>query len=193
MSTLRAGAALGLCVIAGCASGPAPAPSPSSPEPVAPATVTVAPPVAAPAPAPAASTPAELRTAAASTLAVERQWLAAWFKGTPVVIAQRPNGAVIVEVPREFCFEPGQDTIKDALAAVLDKLSQSMRRTAIAELHLIAAPADAGGGGTALAMRRATRVYNFLKARGVPEARLIKPTASTGNAVQLRIEAASPA
>lgn len=185
------GALLVFLVVAACASGPVPAPSPQ--DPVVGTTATVAPAPAPSAPAPAASTPAELRTAAASTLAVERQWLSSWFKGTPVVIAQRPNGAVVVEVPREFCFDPGQDVIKPALAAVLDKVSQSMRRTAIAELHLIAAPADASGSAATLGARRATRVYEFLRARGVPEARLTKPTSTGGTAVQLRIEAASPA
>ncbi len=140
----------------------------------------------------AAATPAEQRTGAASTLAVERQWLGSWFKGTPVVIAQLQNGAVVVEVPREFCFEPGQDAVKPALAAVLDKVAQSMRRTAIAELHQIAAPGDAGGGAT-LGLRRAARVYDYLRSRGVSEARLAKPSATSGTAVQLRIEAATPA
>ena len=96
-------------------------------------------------------------------------------------------------MPRAFCFDPGQDTIKPALAAVLDKVAQSMRRTAIAEVHLIAAPTDAGGGAAALGVRRATRVYEFLRARGIPEARLTKPTSTGGTALQLRIEAASPA
>ncbi len=189
MGSMNFGALLVLLVVAGCASGPAPAPSPQ--EPVL-GTTPVVPPRAAPTPAPAASSPAELRTAAASTLAVERQWLAAWFKGTPVVIAQRPNGSVVVDVPREFCFEPGKDVVKPALAAVLDKVAQSMRRTAMAELHLIAAPGDASGGA-ALGVRRATRVAEFLRARGVPEARLAKPTAASGTAVQLLMEAAAPA
>jgi outer membrane protein OmpA-like peptidoglycan-associated protein len=178
---------LGLLALVSCSSGPPSAPSEQTP--------VVAPPVAAPptAAAPAAPpTPAEQRTAAASTLAVERQWLASWFKGTPVVVAQLANGAVVVDVPREFCFEPGQDAIKPALAAVLDKVAQAMRRTAIAELHLIAAPADTGGG-PALALRRAARVRDHLRSRGVTEARLAKPSATSGAAVQLRMEAASPA
>ena len=168
ISSLLVALALG-----GCASGP-------TPEPSAP----VAPPASAP-------TPAERKTAAASTLSVERQWLGAWFKGTPVVVAQRQNGAVVVEVPGEFCFEPGQDAIKPALAAVLDKVAQSMRRTPIAELHLIAAPVDAGGA--ALGLRRAGRIYDFLRSHGVSEARLVKPSTTGGTAVQLRMEAASPA
>lgn len=190
MGTMNFGALLVLLVLSGCASGPLPAPS--SQERAGDATAIVVPPTAAQSPAPAASTPAELRTAAASTLAVERQWLAAWFKGTPVVIAQRQNGAVIVDVPREFCFDPGQDKIKPALAAVLDKVAQSMRRTAIAELHLIGAPGDASGG-MPLGVKRATRVYEFLRARGVSDSRLARPTSTGGTAVQLRIEAASPA
>jgi outer membrane protein OmpA-like peptidoglycan-associated protein len=172
--------ALSLC---GCVSGP---PSTSSASLVGP------PPAQAPAAPSAPPTAAEQRTAAASTLAVERQWLASWFKGTPVVVAQRPDGAVIVDVPREFCFDPGRDAVKPALAAVLDKVAQSLRRAPIAELHLIAAPNDASGSAT-LGVQRATRVYDYLRARGVPAGRLAKPTAASGTAVQLRMEAPSPA
>jgi outer membrane protein OmpA-like peptidoglycan-associated protein len=167
----------------GCASNPS-STSPSSSSPTT---------AAAPAPgASAPPTPAEQRTAAASTLAVERQWLASWFKGTPVVVAQRPDGAVVVDVPREFCFDPGHDTVKPALAAVLDKVAQSLRRTPVAELHLIAAPADANGAAT-FGVQRATRVYDYLRARGVATGRLAKPSAATGAAVQLRMEIPSPA
>jgi len=172
--------ALSLC---GCVSGPS---STSSASLVGPSP---APAPAAPAPPPTA---AEQRTAVASTLAVERQWLASWFKGTPVVVAQRPDGAVIVDVPREFCFDPGRDTVKPALAAVLDKVAQSLRRTPIADLHLIAAPADPNGAAT-LAVQRATKVHEFLRSRGVPAGRLAKPSAASGSAVQLRMEAAPPA
>jgi outer membrane protein OmpA-like peptidoglycan-associated protein len=167
----------------GCASNPS-STSPSSSSPTT---------AAAPAPgASAPPTPAEQRTAAASTLAVERQWLASWFKGTPVVVAQRPDGAVVVDVPREFCFDPGHDTVKPALAAVLDKVTQSLRRTPTAELHLIAAPSDASGSAT-LGVQRATRVYDYLRTHGIPAARLAKPTAASGAAVQLRMEVPSPA
>ena len=166
--------ALALC---GCASSPPPAAEASAQAP------------AAPAPPP---TPAQQRTAAASTLAVERQWLASWFKGTPVVVVQRQDGAVVVDVPREFCFDPGHDTVKPALAAVLDKVAQSLRRTPIAELHLVAAPGDASGTA-ALGLQRAARVHDYLRARGVAASRLAKPSAASGAAVQLRMEASSPA
>jgi outer membrane protein OmpA-like peptidoglycan-associated protein len=183
-ATLPLAVALSLCA---CASDP-PSSSSSSPAPSpSPATVAAQGPAAS-----APPTPAQQRTAAASTLAVERQWLASWFKGTPVVVAQRPDGAVVVDVPREFCFDPGRDTVKPALAAVLDKVTQSLRRTPTAELHLIAAPNDASGSAT-LGVQRATRVYDYLRAHGVPAGRLAKPTAASGAAVQLRMEVPSPA
>ena len=172
--------ALSLC---GCVSGPS---STSSSTLVGAPTTTQAP------VAPAPQTPAQQRTAAASTLAVERQWLASWFKGTPVVVAQRQDGAVLVDVPREFCFDPGRDAVKPALAAVLDKVAESLRRTSIAELHLIAAPGDASGSAS-LGVQRATRVHDYLRSRGVPPGRLAKPSTASGAAVQLRIEAQSPA
>ena len=178
--TLTLVLALSLC---GCVSGPSSTSSASLVGP-SPAQAT-----APPAPPPTA---AEQRTAAASTLAVERQWLASWFKGTPVVVAQRPDGAVIVDVPREFCFDPGRDAVKPALAAVLDKVAESMRRTSIAELHLIAAPGDTSNGA-ALGLQRATRVHDYLRSHGVSAGRLAKPSSAAGAAVQLRIEAASPA
>ncbi len=185
--TTRIWTLLAVLAVGGCASKTAPdAQAPATA--AAPAVAKV--PAASPASAPSQ---AAQRSAAASTLAVERQWLASWFKGTPVVIAQRSNGAVIIEVPREFCFEPGQEIVKPALAAVLDKVARSMRRTAIAELHLIAAPGDPGGNAGDLGLRRATRVYEFLRARGLPQGRLAKPTATSGSAVQLHIEPPSPA
>ena len=183
-ATLPLAVALSLCA---CASDP-PSSSSSSPAPSpSPATVAAQGPAAS-----APPTPAQQRTAAASTLAVERQWLASWFKGTPVVVAQRPDGAVVVDVPREFCFDPGRDTVKPALAAVLDKVTQSLRRTPTAELHLIAAPNDASGSAT-LGVQRATRVYDYLRAHGIPAGRLAKPSAASGAAVQLRMEVPSPA
>ena len=171
----------------GCASTPPPSSTSPPAPPPSPATVAAQGPAAS-----APPTAAQQRTAAASTLAVERQWLASWFKGTPVVVAQRPDGAVVVDVPREFCFDPGRDTVKPALAAVLDKVTQSLRRTPTAELHLIAAPNDASGSAT-LGVQRATRVYDYLRAHGVPAGRLAKPTAASGAAVQLRMEVPSPA
>ena len=101
LAGLMAGA---LFALQGCSSVPAAAP------PVAPSTAA---PAAAPAP----------------PLAVERAWLQSWFDGTPVAIEQVADGDVSVAVPREFCFDAGRSKVKPPLAAVLDKVAQSLRRS----------------------------------------------------------------
>jgi outer membrane protein OmpA-like peptidoglycan-associated protein len=135
------------------------------------------------APAPAA--------ASGSTLSVESQWLKSWFEGTPVVIEQSSAGALSIDVPREFSFDTGQSKVKPPLAAVLEKVSQSLRRTPAARVELLAAPAD-GTSASPLAQQRANQVRSQLLARGVPASQLGKATATTAAAVQLRIELVSP-
>ncbi len=161
----------------GCASvAPPPAPS---------ATSVASPPSVAP-------SVAEQKTEFAAALAVERKWLASWFEKTPVVIGQRSDGAVTIDVPRAFCFEPGRSAIKPALAAVLDKVAESMRRVPGAQLPLLAAPDDAMGSAKP-ALQRSTEIRDHLRGRGVAATRLGKPSVTTAAAVQLRIEAAAPA
>lgn len=54
-------------------------------------------------PAPAAQpAPPEQRAGVPAALAVERQWLQSWFQGTPVLIGQRDDGAVSVEVHKHL-------------------------------------------------------------------------------------------
>jgi outer membrane protein OmpA-like peptidoglycan-associated protein len=141
-------------------------------------------------PPPGPPTP-EQRTGAAEALVVERQWLDSWLGGTPVRIAQRPNGAIDVDVPREFCFDAGSSVVKPALAAVLDKLAESLRRVPLARVPLIAAPADAVTAPS-LALQRAQQVRDGLRARGVAEGRLGSPAVAAAASVHLRVTAASP-
>ena len=125
-------------------------------------------------------------------LSTERQWLQQWFKDTPVQIVQQGD-AVSLDVPREFAFDAARSQVKPPLAAVLDKLAQSLRRVPQARLELVAAPGDGSGGGSAaspLAMQRATQVRKHLLSRGVPEAQLGSPSVTTVAAVQLRMELA---
>lgn len=175
----------GALVLAGCAGQK---PQSQRPEPPTKTEPQVTP--AAPAPGPSA---ADQRAAAPAALATERKWLQSLFAGTPVRIVQTRDGPVAVDVPREFCFEPGQSEIKPPLAAVLDKVSQSMRRAPLARLTLLAAPDDAGGAvSPPLAAARAAQLQKHLQARGVSATRIGKPTATTVAAVQLRLEAAGP-
>jgi outer membrane protein OmpA-like peptidoglycan-associated protein len=160
-----------LVAVYGCSSPPSP-PSPP-PAPAAPAV-----PPAAPAPRP-------------SSLAVERQWLQSWFEGTPVRITQRSEAAFTVDVPRDYCFDAGRSVVKPPLAAVLDKLAQSLQRKPAARVELLAAPGDAAATSP-LAQQRADSVRKYLIARGVSSGQLGPPTSTAMPAVQLRVVLALP-
>ena len=103
-----------------------------------------------------------------------------------MVIAQQNGGPVTVEVPREFCFNAQSSQINPPLAAVLDKVAQSLRRTG-ARLSVLAAPGDSAAAST-LPMQRANALRKHLLSRGVPAAQIGTPTAATVAAVQLRME-----
>jgi outer membrane protein OmpA-like peptidoglycan-associated protein len=136
----------------------------------------------------AAAAPASRDSAAPrpAGLAAERQWLQAWFEGTPVRI--EPLGAqdFSIEVPREFSFDTGRSVVKPPLGAVLDKLAQSLQRKPMARIELLAAPGDAAAASP-LALQRAGSVRKHLLARGVTLQQLGPPTAASLPAVQLRI------
>lgn len=167
----RAGLVAALLALSGCAS----VAPPMAPQPAA-----------AP---PAASAQADRQAAMPAALAKERQWLQSWFEGTPVRIEQAADGAITVEVPREFCFDRGRSALKPPLAIVLDKVAESLRRVPLARLSLVSAPGDEGGSAS-LALDRAAQVHKHLLSRGAPAARLAKPSASVADAVQLRMESA---
>lgn len=158
----------------GCGSTPPAAP-------VAPPTVPSAPEAAPPVSAPQKG----------SALAVERQWLQSWFEGTPVLIVQRSESTLSVEVPREFCFDAGRSQVKPALAAVLDKVAESLRRKPQLRLPQVAAPGDAATASP-LAQQRATQVRSYLIAHGVAASRVSAATVTPNPAVLLRIELTAP-
>ena len=137
--------------------------------------------------APSAQAP-ETPATAASALRGEQRWLQSWFEGTPVRIAMIGDGVLAIDVPREFCFDAGRSHVKPALAAVLDKVAESLRRNARSKLTLLAAPADAAAPGP-LATARAAALHKHLRDRGVAAARLGEPGPTAAAAVQLRIEA----
>ncbi len=152
----------------------------------------VAPPTAPSAerPPPVPAAPADRRAAQPAAVVAERQWLQSWFEGTPVSIALRGERMITVDVPTEFCFDPGRTRVKPALAAVLDKVAQSMRRLPYSGLSLIAAPNDAAGNR--LGLQRAAQIRRHLRSAGVPAAKLGQPSATTAAAVQLRIDVEEP-
>ena len=92
-------------------------------------------------------------------------------------------------MPREFSFDPGHTSVKPPLAAVLNKVAESLRRLPLARLSQVAAPDDATTAGP-MGLQRAAQMRQHLLARGVPPSQLGKPTATPAAAVQLRLEAA---
>jgi outer membrane protein OmpA-like peptidoglycan-associated protein len=149
---------LGAALLAGCAGGPSPGPS--------------GPPASA----------ADQRAAAPAGLSAEQQWLQQWFGGTPVEIASQRDGTLRVDVPMAFAFDPGQPAIKKPLAAVLDRVAESLRRREL----LVVAVAPPAEGDAALAQRRTAAVVRYLGDRGVQAARVsVAPAA--GPALGLRL------
>jgi outer membrane protein OmpA-like peptidoglycan-associated protein len=124
-------------------------------------------------------------------MAVERQWLQSWFEGTPVRIEQRSASVFSVSVPRAYSFEPGRSQVLPPLAALLDKVAQSLKRQPEARVLLLAAPDDAGAA-PALALERAESVRRQLQSLGIAAHRLAPASASGGASVQLRIGFAAP-
>ncbi|MBI5255183.1 MAG: hypothetical protein HY855_01685 [Burkholderiales bacterium] len=124
--------------------------------------------------APAASAPGPRP----QPLAGEQRWLSQLFEGTPVRIDVEPDGAaLLLRVPMAHSFETDSPQPKPALAAVLDKLSQSLKRQPASKLQ-IGAP---GPAARALAARR------HLLSRGVAAHRVEAASAAGGDGVVLRL------
>lgn len=134
----------------------------------------------------APSSPAARPDAPVSPLVVEKRWLDDWFRGTPVVIALQGDNALNVEVPLAHSFAAGSNTIRPALAAVLDRVATSLRRQAGMRVS-IAAPSDIGGAATQVS-NRTQQVREHLVGRGVPGSRITSlGSARAGAPVQLQI------
>jgi outer membrane protein OmpA-like peptidoglycan-associated protein len=134
------------------------------------------------APAPAAPPP---------PLAQEQRWLGQWFQGTPVVVAPGEDGAVEVGVPLEFSFDAGKSAVKPPLAAVLDKVSESLHRHAGARV-LVSAPAIDGASAATLARERTGRMRDYLMNKGVVSRRIEPVTINGAKEVALRLMPGPP-
>lgn len=162
------GLACAVLVLAGCAT-PVPLP-PMQPLPPPPP-IQVPPPRVEPAPSPLAS---------------EQRWLEQWFGGTPVTIVGHDDGAVQVEVPMTYAFDPGRSLVKPPLGAVLDRVATSLLRQPTARLQ-VATPSDATGS-VSLSGERAQSVRDYLVSKGVKPFRVsATATPSTAAPVQLRL------
>src|SRR5262245_5097373 len=83
-------------------------------------------------------------------LASEARWLSELFAGTPVQVVGEADGSVRIQVPLKYAFDPGTPTTvpsstpKAPLQAVLDKVSQSLKRRPAAKLQAVSPGPSAG-------------------------------------------------
>jgi hypothetical protein len=108
-------------------------------------------------------------------LAGEARWLTELFAGTPVQVVGERDGSVRLSVPMKYAFDAPAATApssaaatvapKPPLQAVLDKLSQSLKRQPTAKLQ---ASAPAGPRSA----ERLAAVRSHLATRGVPNWRV---------------------
>jgi len=116
-------------------------------------------------------------------LAAEARWLGELFAGTPVQVSGERDGSVRLVVPMKYAFDaPAATAPKPPLQAVLDKLSQSLKRQSAARLQ-VAPPS-----GKASAERMAA-IRTHLAGRGVPSWRVAAAASAEEDQVLLRLVA----
>ncbi|HEX5688144.1 MAG TPA: hypothetical protein VFY73_29345 [Ideonella sp.] len=124
-------------------------------------------------------------------LAGEARWLTELFAGTPVQVAGEPDGSVVLRVPMKYAFDaaPASTTPaavapgpKPPLQAVLDKLSQSLKRQPAAKLQA-AAPAGPRSA------ERLAAVRSHLATKGVPNWRIASASPPADDQMLFRLVA----
>lgn len=120
--------------------------------------------------------------ARAPTLPDEQWRLRRELSGTPVDVDLAAGGRLQVSVPLRYCFDTGRSAVKPALAAVLDRMADGLKRQSTT--LRVSAPGDPRGG-TALAIDRAASVRDYLVALGVSATRFKGLARAEGEAVEI--------
>ncbi|WP_374568460.1 hypothetical protein [Ideonella sp.] len=125
-------------------------------------------------------------------LAGEARWLTELFAGTPVQVVGERDGSVRLSVPMKYAFDPVPATApagtaagvapKPPLQAVLDKLSQSLKRQPAAKLQA-AAPAGPRSA------ERLAAVRSHLATKGVPNWRVASASPPADDQMLFRLVA----
>jgi hypothetical protein len=124
----------------------------------------------------AAKTGADAMPGVAPALVPEQRWLQDLFEGTPVSFSPGPDGALRIEMPIKFAFDPGRNVAKPPLTALAGKVAASLARQWRARVA-VAAPSP----------ERADSVRNLLQSRGVPAQRIDLLPAPRTEVVELRL------
>jgi hypothetical protein len=106
--------------------------------------------------------------------------------GTPVEVQFADPGVLRVAVPGHFCFDAGRSSVKQPLAAVLDRLAAQLKVKPSLEAAL-AGPADARDSNALLSQDRAAAARDYLIARGVPAARFAVLGQSATSGLEIRV------
>jgi hypothetical protein len=106
--------------------------------------------------------------------------------GTPVEVQFADPGVLRVAVPGHFCFDAGRSSVKQPLAAVLDRLAAQMKVKPSLQAAL-AGPADARDSNALLSQDRAAAARDYLIARGVPAARFAVLGQSATSGLEIRV------
>lgn len=165
-------AAAGLALLSACQST-----APTAPVTPPPLAAPGQPPVTGAEPAPPILPPS-------APLAAEARWLGELFAGTPVQVAGERDGSVRLQVPMKYAFDgaakaPAATAPKPPLQAVLDKLSQSLKRQPAARLQA-AAPGPA-------AAERLAAIRSHLAVKGVANWRVAQAGTPADGQVLLRL------
>jgi hypothetical protein len=125
------------------------------------------------------------------SILVEKRWFEEWFGNTPVVISQSSETMLQLSVPLVHSFDPGRIVPRPALAAVLDRVAESLRRQANARLSVIAAPDP--GSSTSQGINRGHRIVEHIVSRRVMPDRINPPSAgAAGRPVLLQLRFLPP-
>lgn len=109
------------------------------------------------------------------------------FAGTPVQLVRgEPGGeALKVIVPQPHGFDAGRSAVRPALAAVLDRIAEPLRRNARWRLQA-SGPSDPRSAA-AQGVDRGAAVRDYLVMKGVPPARFVAPQRSSGAFTEIRL------
>jgi hypothetical protein len=124
----------------------------------------------------AASTGVDTAPAVAPALVPEQRWLQDLFDGTPVTFGPGPDGALRIEMPLKYAFDPGRNVAKPPLSALAGKVAASLARQWRARIAVAAPTAE-----------RADTLKSLLQARGVAANRIDLLPASRAEVVELRL------
>jgi hypothetical protein len=108
------------------------------------------------------------------------------LQGTPVEVQLTDASLLRVAVPAHYCFDAGRSSVKQPLAAVLDRMAAQLKQKPSLDV-LVAGPSDARDSNALLARDRAAAARDYIIARGIPAARFAVVEHPTTTGLEIRV------